>query len=124
MTSDYLHTPRAANVRTDVSGDRTWLTGKGNRPPPRSSPRAGTWPPAVKHFRWKPAPNGGKRRIHAKPDLRHVTACRPWLDAEFVLLSPRVVVTLGVTAGQALFGSSFRIGKDLQVAAVLLAGDG
>ena len=65
---------------------------------------------AVKHFRWKPAPNGGKRRIHAKPDMRHVTACRPWLDAELARLSPRVVVTLGATAGQALFGSSFRIG--------------
>jgi uracil-DNA glycosylase family protein len=66
---------------------------------------------AVKHFRWKPAPNGGKRRIHAKPDMRHVTACRPWLDAELARLSPRVVVTLGATAGQALFGSSFRIGS-------------
>jgi DNA polymerase len=65
---------------------------------------------AVKHFRWKPAPNGGKRRIHQRPDLWHVSACRPWLDAEFARLTPRVVVTLGATAGQALFGSSFRIG--------------
>ncbi len=24
---------------------------------------------AVKHFRWKPAPSGGKRRIHQRPDL-------------------------------------------------------
>jgi uracil-DNA glycosylase len=66
---------------------------------------------AVKHFRWRPAPSGGKRRIHQKPDLWQVTACRPWLDAEFARLSPRVVVTLGATAGQALFGSSFRIGS-------------
>lgn len=65
---------------------------------------------AVKHFRWKPAPGGGKRRIHQRPDLWHVSACRPWLDAEFARLRPRVVVTLGATAGQALFGSSFRIG--------------
>jgi uracil-DNA glycosylase len=65
---------------------------------------------AVKHFRWRPAPGGGKRRIHQKPDLWEVSACRPWLDAEFARLSPRVVVTLGATAGQALFGSSFRIG--------------
>jgi DNA polymerase len=65
---------------------------------------------AVKHFRWKPAPGGGKRRIHAKPDLWEVSACRPWLEAELARLSPRVVVTLGATAGQALFGSSFRIG--------------
>jgi uracil-DNA glycosylase family 4 len=65
---------------------------------------------AVKHFRWRPAPSGGKRRIHQRPDLWQVSACRPWLDAEFTRLSPRVVVTLGATAGQALFGSSFRIG--------------
>ena len=65
---------------------------------------------AVKHFRWKPAPGGGKRRIHQKPDLWEVSACRPWLDAELARLNPRVVVTLGATAGQALFGSSFRIG--------------
>lgn len=66
---------------------------------------------AVKHFRWKPAPGGGKRRIHQKPDMWQVSACRPWLDAEFARLNPRVVVTLGATAGQALFGSSFRIGR-------------
>jgi uracil-DNA glycosylase len=65
---------------------------------------------AVKHFRWKAAPGGGKRRIHAKPDAGQVSACRPWLDAEFSRLSPQVVVTLGATAGQALFGSKFRIG--------------
>jgi uracil-DNA glycosylase family protein len=65
---------------------------------------------AVKHFRWKPAPTGGKRRIHQRPDLWQVSACRPWLDAEFARLRPRVVVTLGATAGQALFGSSFRVG--------------
>jgi uracil-DNA glycosylase family protein len=65
---------------------------------------------AVKHFRWKPAPGGGKRRIHQRPDLWQVSACRPWLNAELARLSPRVVVTLGVTAGQALCGSSFRIG--------------
>ena len=66
---------------------------------------------AVKHFRWKPAPGGGKRRIHQRPDLWHVSACRPWLEAELARVSPQVVVTLGVTAGQALFGSSFRIGS-------------
>ncbi len=66
---------------------------------------------AVKHFRWKPAPGGGKRRIHQRPDLWQVSACRPWLDAEFARLSAGVVVTLGATAGQALFGSSFRIGR-------------
>jgi DNA polymerase len=64
---------------------------------------------AVKHFRWKPAPGGGKRRIHERPDTWQVRACRPWLDAELARLAPGVIVTLGATAGQALFGSSFRV---------------
>lgn len=64
---------------------------------------------AVKHFRWKPAPHGGKRRIHQKPEAWQIRACWPWLEAELARLVPQVVVTLGATAGQALFGSSFRI---------------
>jgi uracil-DNA glycosylase len=64
---------------------------------------------AVKHFRWKPAPGGGKRRIHERPDAWQVRACWPWLAAELARLTPSVVVTLGATAGQALFGSSFRV---------------
>jgi DNA polymerase len=64
---------------------------------------------AVKHFRCRPAPGGGKRRIHERPDTRQVRACWPWLAAELARLTPSVVVTLGATAGQALFGSSFRV---------------
>jgi uracil-DNA glycosylase family protein len=66
---------------------------------------------AVKHFRWKQAPGGGKRRIHQRPEAWQLSACRPWLDAELARLKPRVVVVLGATAGQALFGSSFRVAK-------------
>ena len=66
---------------------------------------------AVKHFRWKQAPGGGKRRIHQRPEAWQISACRPWLDAELSRLRPRVLVTLGATAGQALFGSSFRVTK-------------
>lgn len=66
---------------------------------------------AVKHFRWKFAPGGGKRRIHQKPEAWQLAACRPWLDAELARLQPRVLVALGATAGQALFGSSFRVTK-------------
>src|SRR6266704_76511 len=63
----------------------------------------------VKHFRWKPAPGGGKRRIHERPDTWQVRACWPWLAAELARLAPSVVVTLGATAGQALLGNSFRV---------------
>lgn len=63
---------------------------------------------AVKHFRWTPAPRS-KRRIHATPEARHITACRPWLSAELSAIRPDVVVALGAVASKALFGSSFRL---------------
>jgi uracil-DNA glycosylase family protein len=71
---------------------------------------------AVKHFRWKPAPRG-KRRIHQRPGRAHVEACRPWLIAELNVVRPEGVVLLGATAGQTVYGASFRVtevrGKDL-----------
>ena len=54
---------------------------------------------AVKHFKWEAR---GKRRLHKRPDVGEVTACRPWLDKEIELVRPRVVVCLGATAAQAL----------------------
>jgi len=63
---------------------------------------------AVKHFKWQPR---GKRRIHQKPNWAEMTACRPWLDAEIEVVSPRVLVALGATAAQALFGRQFRVTK-------------
>jgi DNA polymerase len=61
---------------------------------------------AVKHFRFELR---GKRRIHQNPGPAHITACRPWLVAEFSLLKPELVVILGATAGKALLGPSFRV---------------
>jgi DNA polymerase len=60
----------------------------------------------VKHFKWEPA---GKRRIHKKPNAREIAACRPWLDAELLVLKPRVLVCLGATSAQALLGRDFRV---------------
>ena len=62
----------------------------------------------VKHFKFKQAAPG-KRRIHATPDRVEITACRPWLIAEFAAIRPTAVVVLGATAAKALFGPSFRI---------------
>ncbi|GAA1030834.1 UdgX family uracil-DNA binding protein [Virgisporangium ochraceum] len=62
----------------------------------------------VKHFKFKQA-GPGKRRIHATPDRVEITACRPWLVAEFAAVRPTAVVVLGATAAKALFGASFRI---------------
>jgi DNA polymerase len=63
---------------------------------------------AVKHFRWKSTASG-KRRLHQKPDARHVTACQPWLTAELTAIRPDALMALGATAAQALFGSKFRL---------------
>ena len=62
---------------------------------------------AVKHFRFT---TKGKQRIHATPSRWNVTACGPWLLAEFDGVRPQLVVVLGATAGQAVFGPSFRVG--------------
>src|SRR3989449_219951 len=64
---------------------------------------------AVKHFKWEPR---GKRRIHQKPNSREIAACRPWLEAELRLVKPKLVVVLGATAGQAIFGPSFRVTRE------------
>ncbi|MFG2166531.1 UdgX family uracil-DNA binding protein [Micromonospora chersina] len=61
---------------------------------------------AVKHFRFELR---GKRRIHQTPDRVHITACRPWLVAEFARLHPEIVVVLGATAAKALLGPTFRV---------------
>src|SRR5256886_6935639 len=63
---------------------------------------------AVKHFKWKPAPRG-KRRIHERPNASEIAACRFWLETELQLLKPRLIVALGATAAQALFGRTFRV---------------
>lgn len=50
------------------------------------------------------------RRIHEGPSRWHLAACQPWLLGELDAIKPQGIVTLGATAGQSLFGSSFRVG--------------
>jgi uracil-DNA glycosylase family protein len=64
---------------------------------------------AVKHFKWRPR---GKRRLHQTPRAGEVAACRPWLEAELEVVSPRAVVALGATAAKALFGPKVRVTRD------------
>ncbi len=40
---------------------------------------------AVKHFRFELR---GKRRIHATPQVSHIKACKPWLEAEVARVGP------------------------------------
>jgi uracil-DNA glycosylase len=61
---------------------------------------------AVKHFKWSPR---GKRRIHQKPNREEVTACAPWFESELAVVQPQVLVLLGATAAQSVFGTSFRV---------------
>ena len=64
---------------------------------------------AVKHFKWT---SKGAKRLHAKPNRREVGACMPWLEAEIVLVAPRIIVGLGATACQAMLGPKVRITRD------------
>ncbi|MDQ4039601.1 MAG: UdgX family uracil-DNA binding protein [Actinomycetota bacterium] len=61
---------------------------------------------AVKHFRFT---QRGKRRIHEKPDLGHLGACKPWLDAELAQVDPALVVAMGATAARAVLGPGIKV---------------
>ncbi len=63
----------------------------------------------VKHFKWVPR---GPRRIHSKPGAVEIEACFPWLEAKITVVKPQIVVALGATAAQALFGKAFRVTRD------------
>jgi uracil-DNA glycosylase family protein len=63
----------------------------------------------VKHFKWEPR---GKRRLHKRPMPSEIAACMPWLRMEVELVRPKVIVCLGATAGQALFGNRFSVTRE------------
>lgn len=60
---------------------------------------------AVKHFVGEGA---GKEAAGRRPELAHVQACRPWLDAEIRAVRPQAVLALGPIAGWALLGPAAR----------------
>lgn len=60
----------------------------------------------VKHFKWEPR---GKLRIHKKPSMKEIHACRPWLEAELEAVRPELIVCLGAVSAQSLLGSKFKI---------------
>ena len=63
---------------------------------------------AVKHFKYE---QRGKRRIHGKPNARQIRACRPWLEGEIGVVKPKMIVALGATAAQTLFGPQFHVSR-------------
>jgi uracil-DNA glycosylase len=64
---------------------------------------------AVKHFKWIWR---GKRRLHQKPAIRQVMACRPWLEAELEVLRLKIVVCMGATAAQSVLGKPVLVTKE------------
>jgi probable DNA metabolism protein len=63
---------------------------------------------AVKHFKFVPR---GKIRLHQKPATSEIRACRPWYERELAAIKPVLVVAMGATAAQSVFGKITPINK-------------
>jgi DNA polymerase len=64
---------------------------------------------AVKHFKFVPR---GKIRLHQKPNTLEIKACRPWYERERAAIKPALVVAMGATAAQSVFGKITPINKN------------
>jgi DNA polymerase len=64
---------------------------------------------AVKHFKFVPR---GKIRLHQKPNTAEIKACRPWYQRERTTVKPALVVAMGATAAQSVFGKITPINKN------------
>jgi uracil-DNA glycosylase len=64
---------------------------------------------AVKHFKFVPR---GKIRLHQKPNTPEIKACRQWYERELAAVRPSLVVALGATAAQSVFGKITPINKN------------
>jgi uracil-DNA glycosylase len=64
---------------------------------------------AVKHFKFVPR---GKIRLHQKPNTPEIKACRPWYERELAAIKPELVVAMGATAAQSVFGKITPINKN------------
>jgi DNA polymerase len=63
---------------------------------------------AVKHFKFVPR---GKIRLHQKPNTAEIKACRQWYERELNSIKPGLVVAMGATAAQSVFGKITPINK-------------
>lgn len=64
---------------------------------------------AVKHFKFVPR---GKIRLHQKPSTPEINACRPWYTRERNVIQPDLVVAMGATAAQCVFGKITPVNKN------------
>ena len=63
---------------------------------------------AVKHFKFVPR---GKTRLHQKPNTAEIKACRQWYERERAAIKPALVVAMGATAAQSVFGKITPVNK-------------
>jgi DNA polymerase len=63
---------------------------------------------AVKHFKFVPR---GKIRLHQKPSTPEIRICRQWYERELAAVRPALVVAMGATAAQCVFGKVTPINK-------------
>ncbi len=63
---------------------------------------------AVKHFKFVPR---GKIRLHQKPNTADIKACRQWYERELAAIKPDLVVAMGATAAQSVFGKLTPVNK-------------
>jgi DNA polymerase len=64
---------------------------------------------AVKHFKYVAR---GKIRLHQKPSTPEIRACRQWYERELAAVKPDLVVAMGATAAQSVFGKITPINKN------------
>src|SRR5579872_3827597 len=64
---------------------------------------------AVKHFKFM---QRGKIRLHQKPNTSEIKACRQWYERELASIKPALVVAMGATAAQCVFGKITPINKN------------
>jgi DNA polymerase len=61
---------------------------------------------AVKAFKWKDQ-DGFKK--HVNPSSFEISACRPWVKAELEMIRPKILVCLGASAAQSVFGKVMKV---------------
>jgi len=73
----------------------------------------------VKHFKFE---RRGKFRLHRNPALLEREACHDWLESELAVVRPQILVCMGATASEAVFGKGFRLLQERGVWRTLVGG--
>jgi len=63
---------------------------------------------SVKHFKYV---QRGKRRLHQTPHAKEIDICRWWLEAERVIVRPKLVLALGASAARGVLGKTVSVGS-------------